>query len=76
MTKLSEPKLEMLRIIAKHNGDWNWYQVSRAAFDIMTEHPDIKLSEFVSAGLVIERFVEGEPLAKLSLTQKGRDALK
>jgi hypothetical protein len=75
MSKLTEPKLEVLRIIEKHDGDWNWYQVGRAAFDIMSEHPEIKLSDFVSAGLVNERIVEGEPLPKLLLTEKARMTL-
>jgi hypothetical protein len=76
MFQLTEPKLEVLRIIEKHNGHWNWYQVGRAAFDIMSEHPEIALSGFVSAGLVEERTVDGEPLPKLSLTEKGKNALK
>jgi hypothetical protein len=75
MPQLTETKLEVLRIIEKHDGDWNWYQVGRAAFDIMSEHPEIKLSDFVSAGFVDEQIVEGEPLPKLSLTDKGRKAL-
>jgi hypothetical protein len=76
MHQLTEPKLEVLRIVEKHDGDWNWYQVGRAAFDIMSEHPEIMLSDFVSAGFVVERTVEGEPLPKLSLTEKGRRALE
>lgn len=25
-----EPKLEILRLIAKHDGEWYWYQIDRA----------------------------------------------
>lgn len=75
MPQLTYPKLEVLRIIEKHDDNWNWYQVGRAAFDILSEHPEIKLSDFVTAGLVDERTVEGEPLPKLSLSEKGRELL-
>lgn len=76
MPQLTHPELEVLRIVGKHDGNWNWYQVGRAAFDILSEHPEIKLTDFVSADLVDERTVEGEPLPKLSLTEKGRKLLE
>jgi hypothetical protein len=76
MPQLINPKLEVLRIIAKHDGDWNWYQIGRAAFDILSEHSEIKLSDLISADLVGERSVEGEQLPKVSLTEQGRKLLE
>lgn len=76
MPQLIHPKLEVLRIIEKHDGDWNWYQIGRAAFDILTEHSEIKLSDLIAADLVDERSVEGEQLPKVSLTEKGRKLLE
>jgi len=76
MPQLINPKLEVLRIIAKHDGDWNWYQIGRAAYDILSEHSEIKLSDLISADLVGERSVEGEQLPKVSLTEQGRKLLE
>lgn len=76
MPQLIHPKLEVLRIIGKHDGDWNWYQIGRAAFDILSEHSEIKLSDLISADLVDERSVEVEQLPKVSQTEKGRKLLE
>jgi hypothetical protein len=75
MPTFDEPRLSILRIVAKHDGEWNWYQVGRSAFDILTEHSSMKLSDLVSEGLVEEKPVEGEPLPRVQLTDAGKAIL-
>lgn len=75
INSLQEPKRAILRIVQKHEGELNWYQVHRAAFDIFAEHPDLKPSEFIADGLLEEKPVSGEPLPRIHTTALGRTLL-
>ena len=66
----------IIRLIQKHEGQWNWYQIQRAAIDIFAEHPDLKLSEFMAEALVEETPVAGEPLSRVQITGRGRALLE
>lgn len=75
MISRPNPKNVILRLIQKHEGQWNWYQVHPAEFDIFAEHPDLIPSEFIADGLLEEKPVSGEPLPRLHTTALGRTLL-
>jgi hypothetical protein len=75
MTTLSPSQIEILELIGKHDGEWNWYKVSRAKFDLFVESPELRSWNYVADGLVREQVVEGEPLPRLFLTDAGKNAL-
>lgn len=75
MTTLSLSQIEVLELIGKHDGEWNWYKVSRAKFDLFVESPELNSWNYVADGLVREQVVAGEPLPRLFLTDAGKAAL-
>lgn len=72
---LSESQTTVLRHIEERNGLCNWYQTTRALSDLFMNSPEFLSWNYVADGLVLETLIEGEPLPKLSLSEKGREAL-
>ncbi len=63
---LNESQKTLLPIIAKRDGKLNWYKIGR-----------IYINKFNTPAELSEsfKFLEGEPLARLFITEKGRSAL-
>lgn len=75
MPNLAPSALAVLEIIAKHDGEWNWYQIGRAAFDIMSDDPGFRLSSLVESGLVTEELAAGETISRFRLTSMGKQLI-
>ncbi|MEX0718985.1 MAG: hypothetical protein WD066_20490 [Planctomycetaceae bacterium] len=73
MKPLNPAQLKLLEMIGQHDGEWNWYKVARAAFDLFSDNPGLKFSDL--DGLIREEIVEGEQLPRMWLTEAGRAVL-
>ena len=69
-------KVDVLKRIARHDGEWGWYQLERA-IDPRTLAPDTTVMSLVreleTNGLVIE--LSAKPMPKYKLTEKGSKLL-
>lgn len=74
-SELAKSHFEQLKVIAEHDGQWNWHIFCR----YWTRHHDIAtidLKPLIENRLVEEIDVADELLPRLKLTEKGQQAIK
>jgi len=65
----------LLKTIAEHDGQWNWYQLGRVCLSKLDSPADFELKTLREAGYLEERHLEGENLDRLHITEIGRRGL-
>lgn len=73
---LSHSQRLLLETIVAHDGQWNWYKLSRACLDLLDSPADLTLKPLLEASLIQERPQENEPLPRLHVTEAGKEALR
>ena len=73
--ELSRSQLVLLKAIHAHDGEWNFYKLGRACLSKLDSPADFTLRPLLDFGLIEERNVDGEQLARLYVTEAGKVAL-
>ena len=71
---LSRSQQRLLKSIHSHDGQWNWYQLVRSCLEDLDSPGDFELGPLFELGLIEARKIGDEPLERLSVTDKGREA--
>ena len=73
---LSTRERDVLAVIAEHDGQWYWYQVDRALSGRGASGPFmVEIQALIAAGLIEERSISGEAIARYWVTAAGHAAL-
>ena len=74
---LNESQKMLLSLIAEKDGKLNWYKIGRIYINKFNTPAELSESfkYLEDEGLIESREIEGEPLSRLYLTEKGKQAL-
>ncbi len=75
VVSLEQSQRLILETINAHDGEWNWYKVSRRCIGLLSSPSELKLSPLLDSGLIEEQVIADEPLPRLFVTKAGKAAL-